>query len=342
MKNLKINALIILMSSLLVPVQAQIKIGSSAAQFLGLGVGARATAMGGANVATAKGASGAYWNPGSIADNQGTQVQLSNAQWFVDTQLQNIAGSINLGATGTVGLSLTSMSYGDMQVTSIASPEGTGELFSASDLSLGLSFARKLTDRFSIGATGKYVRQKIWNERASGVAMDLGVVYNTDWKNTKIGMSISNFGTDMQLDGRDLFVNHDVNTNINGNNGQLQAQLRTEKWVMPLTYRLGIAVDALKNASNRLTLTTDGVHSADNVTNASAGMEYGVKVSQMEVALRGGYRQAFANSTSDGGWTAGAGLEYQMNATTALNLDVAYQSHQYLGNRLMWSLGTRF
>jgi Type IX secretion system protein PorV len=342
MKNIKQNALILLMSAVLVPLQAQIKIGSGAAQFLGIGVGARAVAMGGANVAIANGASAAYWNPGSIVDNAGTTLELSNAQWFVDSQLQNLAGTLNMGTSGTVGLNITALNYGDMEVTSISRPEGTGEIFSASDLSVGLSLARKLTDRFSIGGTGKYVRQKIWNEKAAGIAMDLGVVYKTDWKNAKIGMSISNFGTDMKLEGRDLLVNHDVNTNIYGNNGELQAELITAKWVMPLTYRLGFAVDAFKSSSNRLTLTTDGVHSADNVTNANTGLEYGVNISQMEFALRGGFRQAFANSASDGGWTAGAGLKYMMNATTAINIDVAYQSHEYLGNRLVWSFGTKF
>ena len=342
MNKIKLSALIVLVSVFIIPLQAQIKIGSSAGQFLGIGVGARATAMGGANVANSIGATAAYWNPGGIAENKGVNIELSNAQWFVDSQLQNIAGTMDLGLNGNIGFNITSLNYGDMEVTSIASPEGTGELFSAADLSVGLTYARKLTDRFSIGGTGKYVSQKIWSEKATGMALDLGVVYNTDWKNMKIGMSISNFGTDMKLDGRDLFVNYDPNTNINGNNGQQQAQLRTESWTLPLTYRLGIAVDAMSSASSRLTLATDGVHSADNVTNANLGLEYGVKVSQLDFALRGGFRQAFANSTSDGGWTAGAGLKYALNATTGLNMDVAYQSHQYLGNRLIWTFGARF
>ena len=92
----------------------------------------------------------------------------------------------------------------DDKVRTVDQPEGTGEYFSAGDLAFGISYARKLTDRFSIGFTAKYIQESIWHMSSSAFAIDAGTIFRTDlFGGMVIGASISNFGTSMKLSGID-------------------------------------------------------------------------------------------------------------------------------------------
>ena len=73
-------------------------------------------------------------------------------------------------------------------------------IFSAGDIAVGISYARKLTERFSIGFTVKYIEQNIWHMKASAFAIDAGTLFKTDlFGGMIIGAAISNFGTPMRL-----------------------------------------------------------------------------------------------------------------------------------------------
>jgi len=92
---------------------------------------------------------------------------------------------------------------------------------------MGLTYAYNLTDRFSLGGTVKYIQSKIWNTSASAFAMDLGVLFHSDIYGLRIGATITNFGTEMQMDGKDLLIQHDIDPNNYGNNDQILATLQT-------------------------------------------------------------------------------------------------------------------
>ena len=78
------------------------------------------------------------------------------------------------------------------------------------DYVLGLSYGSKLSNRFSFGGTGKFISQRIHHTSASSFAGDLGLVYKTQSDKVRIGMSISNFGSDMVMDGKDLYKKIDI------------------------------------------------------------------------------------------------------------------------------------
>jgi len=321
---------------------AQEKVGTTAAPFLGIGMGARAGAMGGAYVANAQGPSALYWNPAGITQMNRTAIELSYASWFVDSNVQQAAFVLAMGRMGNVGLSVSALNYGEMEVTTIASPDGTGELFRPLDVAVGLSYARALTDRFSFGGTVKLIRQKIWNESASGAAIDLGVFFRTDFNNLRIGASMTNFGTDMKMAGKDLRQAIDVDPNNEGNNPRLPANLEVDPWAIPLAFRIGVAADIVQGSNHRVTTSFDALHPNDNSESANFGMEYAF---QDLVFLRGGYRQAFAEISDDGGWTLGAGLQYELGAAgPIINFDYVYQ--QYQAGRLdapqMFTFGIAF
>ena len=112
-----------------------------------------------------------------------------------------LAGTVlPLGDFGTLGASITSLTMDEMAVRTVERPEGTGELFNASDLALALTYSRRLTDRFSIGFTAKYISQRIWHESASGFALDVGTLFVTSFRGLRIGASLYNFGADIRFE----------------------------------------------------------------------------------------------------------------------------------------------
>src|ERR1035437_849169 len=181
------------------------KVGTTAAAFLEIGPGSVATGMGGAFVSVANDATALYWNPAGIANFTKNEATIFHANWIASTKFDYAALVLPLGGVGNIGLSFTSLSMADELVRTVDQPEGTGEFFSAGDIAVGLSYARSLTDRFSIGFTAKYIQESIWHESASAMAIDAGTTFRTDLFNgLVIGASISNFGTQMKLIGSDI------------------------------------------------------------------------------------------------------------------------------------------
>jgi opacity protein-like surface antigen len=201
-------------------------------------------------------------------------------------------------------------------------------MFGAGDVALGVSFARNLTDRFSIGFTGKYVHQKIWHSTASSVALDIGTLFTTRFNDMTIGMSISNFGNKMRLEGKDTLVRHD---NVN-------AHLDTGKWSLPLIFRVGVAMDAVTLGDSRLTVAADALHPNDNTECMNLGLEYGFKEMFF---LRLGYKSLFTRD-SEQGLTAGAGVEYGWGESMSLTIDYAYADFGLIQDTQRLSLGVVF
>lgn len=299
------------------------KVGTSGAQFLKLGLGARGAAMGGAFVATADDPSAAFWNPACLVRVPGTQVQFTGVQWFADILYGGVAISSEFQGIGTFALQFAMLSSGDMEETTVEQPEGTGVNFSCSDIVAGLSFARMLTDRFSAGLTVKYVRESWDDVSAGGLAVDIGTLYDTGFKTLRIGMSIQHFGGELTPDG-------DYTTWNSGNDS-----LHTyESYSMPMTFKLGLAMDIINRGSHFMTVEVDGIHPNDNVEQLAIGAEY---VYNNMFALRGGYRI----NTDEEGLTAGAGFNIPLGDKT-ITLDYAYADWNRLDMVHRASLGFAF
>jgi len=315
------------------------KSGTTAAQFLKIQVGSRAIGMGSAYVALANDASSVYWNPAGLTNiKQKGAVSFIHTNWLADTDFNVAIAALRVGTFGVLGLSFTSLSMPDMKVRTEFEPEGTGEYFSAMDLALGLSYARSLTDRFSLGFTGKYIRQQIWHMTASAIAFDIGILFKTDFKWLTLGMSISNFGPKMHYTGKDAFVNYDFTPDQWGDNENIFANLQTDEWNLPLLFRFGVAIEILKQDINRLSAGIEARHPNDNTENLSFGLEYGFKE---RFFLRGGY-QALLEDESEKGLTLGIGLVYYLTRSAPFHFDYAYADWGRLTNTHRFSVEIHF
>ncbi len=300
--------------------QGVTKVGTTAASFLGIDVGPRASAMGSAYVSVANDASSMYWNPAGIAKLTNVDAMFSNSRWIADLSFNYAGVVMPLGSFGNLGVNATFLNMGQMERTTILQPEGTGELFDAASYAFGLAYARNLTDQFSIGINAKYITERLYNTSAGGFAVDVGALFDTHFNGIQLGMSISNYGSKMQLDGRDLQIQHDIDPGANGNNPNINARLQTDQFDLPLLFRVGVSADLLKGALNsNLIVSADALHPSDDVESINMGAEF--TFNDM-ISLRAGYKGLGAKDAEQG-LNYGAGLHYVL-AGTILYVDYAY------------------
>jgi len=317
---------------------AQSKVGSTAAAFLNIAIGARPISMGGAFSATANDVSALYWNPAGVSRIEGSEAMFAYSNWFADINYNWSGAALNLGGMGTLGLSVTYLDYGEMEITTLAEQDGTGQMFTAKDMALAISYAYNLTDKFSIGGTAKYIQQTVWNSSASSTAFDVGVLYYSDIMGIRIGASISNFGNEMSLSGKDLLVQHDIDQQIVGNNDQILASLKTDGFPLPLLFRIGLAADLVNIEDHILTIGVDALHPNDNDESLNVGLEY---IIYDLVALRGGYKSLFLDNAEEG-LTLGVGVKYNFAPGLGFYFDYAYQDFGVLDNTQHFTLGLKF
>jgi hypothetical protein len=340
----KIIAILAIPSSFVI---GQSKVATTAAQFLGISAGAQALAMGSAGVAQITDASSIYWNPGAFVQVDRSEFQFVNTPWLAGTQYRWFGIMLNIDHENAFGLSLTQLDYGDEEVTTVELPEGTNQKWSASDLAIAVSYCRKLTDRFSIGGSVKYVSQSIWNESASTVAFDVGLLFVTGFSDMRLGMSMSNFGGELQLDGRDLLTKVDVDPGNPGGNKTLMGKMKTESWPIPLFFRVGAALDIVKNSTMSATVAVDAVRPNDS----KEAINLGAEICWMELlSLRAGYKgisfeskeEYFGKETQQEGLTFGAGLRYQVEGIGMFQVNYAYTDFGYFGYLNTLGIGFSF
>ncbi len=314
------------------------KRGTSVAPFLKVAQGARAAGMGGAFVAVANDATSIFWNVAGIAKMGKNSFVFDHTEWIADLRYNYIAGSIDLGNYGALGLSLVASDYGEMKVTTIAAPEGTGEVFSVKDYAFSLAWAINLTKDFAIGFNPKVVYESIWQTSGIAIGMDMGILYKTPFDGFTLGMSITNFSSKMRLQGTSEIVLYDPDPNTTGNNGRIPAELYTDYWSLPLVFTIGLSYKALDTDMHKLVIDVDAHHPSDNYESISLGGEY---IFKNILSLRCGYKSLFLQDAEET-FAVGAGLKQQILGNIAFHIDYAYQNFGRLTNIQKLSIGVDF
>jgi hypothetical protein len=228
----------------------------------------------------------------------------------------------------------------DELVRTVDQPEGTGEFFSAGDIAVGLSYARSLTDRFSIGFTAKYIQESIWHESASAMAIDAGTTFRTDLFNgLVIGASISNFGTQMKLIGSDIRTFSRINPALLGSNDQVPFTIELDSWDLPFLFQIGISTHIVKTEDYSLLVAVDALHPNDNYESMNVGGQFSFKD---YVFIRGGYKNLFLKD-SEGGLSLGIGINSKLLFTDDfVGFDYAYRNFGRLTNIQTLSVDIKF
>jgi long-subunit fatty acid transport protein len=291
--------------------------GISTAQFLKIGVGSRASAIGDAFIAVDNDASALYWNPAGLVQFSQDQVMFSHNIWVVDIYHDFLGAVYHLDGTNAIGVSLTSLYTQDMQVTTEFAPFGTGEYFSYRDMAFAVSYARKMTDKFSFGGTIRYIDETLAELKMRGVMIDLGTYYWTGLGTTRFAVTVSNFGNQLAPDGKVVLVGK-------------REKSDWQSFSPPTIFRIGFAFEPYQNEDNRITTSLQLNHPNDNSENISAGAEYSWK---NIVFLRGGYKF----NADEQNFSFGFGVNIPIRIAYC-TVDYSYSNFTKLGNAQRFSI----
>lgn len=287
------------------------KVGTTAAQFLKLGTGARAVAMGEAFTGQADEAVALFWNPAGLAKLTQREVVFSHSQWLAGLKYQAAGIALPFSAElGTIGFLVTSLSTPEDLVRTVYQPAGTGEFFQSIDLALGAAYARNVTKQLAVGGTVKYIRQSVWHTHGSSWALDFGGLYRSDFKHLKVGIAVFNFGAPLKMGGESSQIFVDSDPDFTGNL-PLRAELSASAWELPLLFRMGIAFDLVHSNAFRWTAVSDFNHPSDNSEYLNAGCECAFRELFF---VRAGYK-GLGMQDSEGGLTAGTGIRLAVGAS---------------------------
>jgi hypothetical protein len=265
------------------PASATGKAGLTGAAFLKVGVGARAVGLGSAFTTVAGDATQLFWNPAGIAIDSGMQASINYNQWIADLNHSAIGVTRNFGSLGTIGIGVVSMGLSGISSQRDVVPDFIEDFapfdtnagdFDYQDLAIGLSWARKVTERLALGVTGKVISQSIDDETGTSVALDVGAIYEVGYRGARIGARLNNLGNDLD-------------------------HLSTEvKSPLPLIFSIGTSIDVMEedDRGNKLTLFADATKPQD-----SDQLVFGAGELQImhRLKVRGGYKLNYSGVTDD-------------------------------------------
>ncbi len=306
--------------------------GVTAAPYLNMGVGARASGMGEAYTAIVDNVDATWWNPGALVKVENPQFSLMHNQNFGGTAYEYLgvgfpAEQLGLNIWGTIGISALLVRVDDVATTK-ENPDGTysqdqaarGEFYGAGGTVLGLSYSWQAAKAFAVGMTLKLINQKVALEEGWIPAMDLGILVNTNLPGFDLGMVFQNVSF-MQM---------------NQVSGAPDAPL-------PLNLKFGLGYKAKRvftsedDPRDALAVDIDGIlplQPANMPFGLNFGLEYSMNFGDNIIKPRFGYRFDGNNFISDLGWFSGFtfGFGYSRNFEgTDVAVDYAYIPFGQLG-----------
>lgn len=187
------------------------RMGTGGANELRIPVGARSVGIAWSNLGSVGGAEALFTNPaGLAATERNTEVMFSYARYIADMNLNYIAIGQKLGGFGSLGFTAKVLSIGDIIRTTESAPDGTGDVFSPTFATIGVSYAKSLTDRVNFGGTIAYTSESILQTKSTGVSFDFGFQYETGFHGLRIGGAMKNFGASQEFGGSDFEMNQQI------------------------------------------------------------------------------------------------------------------------------------
>ena len=321
----------------------QNKAGTNAAPELQIPVGSRYLGMAGSNISSSEGLESIYWNPAGVSISKTSANAIFNYRTYIaDMKMDFAAVSGDFGGLGTLALAFRSLNIGEIPVTTVTQPDGTGELFSPTYFILGLTYSRALTDRVSVGATINIINESFANVSSNGVSFDAGVQYRDlmDIQGLAIGVVVKNLGGSMTYDGSALWVQ--ANTQPNAPSGVGRGitfyKVAAASFQLPSEISLGVSYTKKFDEDNTLSGAFAFTNNNYSYDEYKLGFEYSFK--DMFYARLGFLKSPEAKPYSDPNIFAGGpntiptpywgfGLNFKNFTDIDISLDFAHVPVQY-------------
>jgi hypothetical protein len=309
--------------------------GTGGAAQLLIPVGARDLAMGGATISTTRGIESLFWNPAGVAKSDNSaSVLFSHMSYIADIGVDYGAVSGKFGDLGTFALSVKSLSVGDIPVTTTENPDGTGQTYTPQFFTAGITYSRILSDRISVGLTSTIISERISEVSASGVAFNVGVIYDNlaDFTGLSLGVVVKNIGPQMRYDGPALYQVGDVQDQ---NRPPQYMKIDTAPFELPASIEIGMGYRSV--LSENADLLFAGTFQSNNFSEDEYHLGAEAAINKMFFIRAGG---SFAPDTPDNsdyiyGFTVGGGINYNLGDAD-LSVDYAFRDTQFFsGNHVI-------
>ncbi|MEL7119257.1 MAG: PorV/PorQ family protein [Bacteroidota bacterium] len=256
-------------------------------------------------------------------------VSYANYLQGTDISMNSVGVASRVGKSGAIAFSLMTLDFGDIEITTVDQPEGTGTSFSPNFFNLGIGYGHTFENKVSVGIALRVVSEAISDISAFGFAIDAGVQYVTgENDNFKFGISLRNVGSPMRFTGEGLGV-----ASPSPNNGSFELTLnqRSATYELPSMLNIGMSYDFLFANIHRLTVLGNFTSNSFSQDQLGAGVEYSLNELFM---LRGAYKVDLGNvdETEEPiytGLAAGASIAFPINKenkNTRIALDYAYRN----------------
>jgi hypothetical protein len=244
-----------------------------------------------ANSSCITGLEAQFLNIAGTAFTPHTEVILGNTDYLGGGAGINIAVagiSQHVGDAGALTLSVMSMNFGSIPITTFDNPDGGVGYYNPEFINIGLGYARQFSDNISGGLNFKLISESIANVSAVGAAVDAGVQYQADVahgkKNLHFGISLKNVGPAMKYSGDGLaFETNLPNGAVTGNTAQMTVEQRSQPYEMPSLVNIGAAYDfrIMKDSSgislHRITIAANFTSNSFQQDEEELGVEYGFR-----------------------------------------------------------------
>ncbi|MGC8594816.1 MAG: PorV/PorQ family protein [Candidatus Kryptoniota bacterium] len=295
--NLKLFPLLFVILPIINPASAQVKLAQAGFQFLSVGTDARATAMGEAFTTVDGSITCILYNPAGISSiNSPFEAEVSQMKWIADIKYISAAAAITPfnGDYGTIGISFLNVDYGNFNFTMVANNDkGYVDLNGYPKpyaFSLGVAYAKELSDRFSVGGSVQFVKQSLGNSLVpvfKQVLRDSVITTDTSYatRNYGLGVMAFNFGTVYKTGLKSLSFGMSIN------NFSKEIAYERENFQLPLTFKFGISMNLMDlipemRKNNSFLVSIDAIHPRAYSEFLNMGAEYGF---MNTLFLRAGY-----------------------------------------------------
>lgn len=309
--------------------------GQSGASELLINPWARSSGWGGVNTASVRGLEAMFGNVAGVALTNQTELVFSQTKWLKgsDVTISAFGFTQRVSETGVLGLSITSMSMGKIQITTTELPEGGIGTYSPSLMNVALSYSKAFSNSIYGGLLIRIVNESIADISAGGVALDAGIQYITgEDENIKFGITLRNIGPRMSFAG-DGFA---TKVFIPGQESAFTLQQRAAEFELPTCLSMGASYDFLFDRS-RFTVAGNFQSNAFSNDQFMAGAEFSFRD---YVLLRGAYtyEEGITDDIESGlkinaskGLSAGLSVQIPMNKEkgSRISIDYSYRNTEH-------------
>jgi len=301
MKSFKLSSIIlsaIVVSSLGVYAGNNDRAGEAGASQMLINPWTKSVGFGGANTASVIGLESMQLNIAGLAFVRKTELMFTYKNWLAGSgvDVNSFGFAQKIGESSAIAMSVMSMSFGDIDITTVDMPEGGIGTFSPSYLNLDFGYSKMFSDNISAGLGVRIISEGISNISSRGFAFDAGIRYVTGENDQmKFGIALNNVGPTMQAAGDGIAFSN--NMEVAGIDVQSSQNHRVASYQLPSLLNIGVSYDFYINpnldSSGILVkslhrLTVAGNFTANSFTNDiyKIGLEYSYKELFM---VRGGY-----------------------------------------------------